>query len=518
MPCQPQLLFGELKGMRRTPDHPLIAREYRRLSDPYGGTSLEDQGIDNEAAAAEQGWKLAEPYIDDGLSASRYARKARGDFDQMVDDLGSGPTGKESRFGADILMIWESARGSRKVGEWVSFIELCEEKGVRIWVTTHERLYDPANGRDRKQLIDDANDSEYESYKTHKRVSRTTGMEAKRGRPHGQAPYGLMPIYDPKTGKLLNWVEDLLRSIVIRELFRLLELHVPQAEITRRFARRGYTNREGRPFTHEHLADMARRHSYAGFRTYNGTLHEATWDGLVPRKRFWNVQRILGMPGRATYRGGGTRHELTAGLRCSRCDSLFRVQDDNPNRRKPTYRCPTGCMNIQKAPIDDLIIGKQGDLGLLLEYLARGDIYEILAAPPSDDAAVQDLQARLAAARVERNEMREAKGKNLAEVMVLANSLAAKEQEVTDLEARERELTLPSVVLSIIKPGVDVWQSWCEAPIAGRRQLVRLILSPRYLGYPYVLPSPRTGPNQPVLERVVWRRVKGAFSAQSDGG
>lgn len=497
----------------------LFARDYRRLSDVKGGTSIEDQGTDIAASAAENGWRLhGTPYIDDGFSASRYARKKRDDFEQLVADLQSGPSGRESQFGADVLMLWESSRGSRKVGEWVSFIELCEEKRVRIWVTTHERLYDPSNGRDRKSLIEDAVDSEYESYKTHRRVLRTAAAQAQKGRPYGEAPYGLMPVYDPKTGKLANWVEDPVRSIVPRELFRLLELHVPMADITRRFARRGYTNRSGLPFTHAHLTDMARRHSYTGIRAYKGTLYKAVWDGIVPRKRFWNVQRLLDAPGRATYRGGGTRHELTAGLRCSRCDSLVRVQDDNPNRRKPTYRCPAGCMNIQKEPIDDLIIGKQGDLGLLLEYLARKDIYELLAAPPSDDTTLQDLQARLAEARTERDEMREAKGANLAQVLVLANSLAAKEQEVADMEAREQELTLPSVVLSIIKPGVDVWQSWCEAPIAGRRQLVRLILSPKYLGYPYIIPSPRTGPNQPVLERVVWRKVKGAFPALSDGG
>lgn len=495
----------------------LIARDYRRLSDAKGGTSLADQGTDNAASADDNGWVLhGTPYIDDGLSASRYAKKKRDDFEQLIADLRSGPSGRESQFGADVLMLWESSRGSRKVGEWVSFIELCEEKRVRIWVTTHERLYDPSNGRDRKSLIEDAVDSEYESYKTHRRVSRSAAAQARLGRPYGEAPYGLMPVYDPKTGKLSNWVTDPVRSIVPRELFRLLELHVPMADITRRFAKRGYTNRSGRPFTHEHLADMSRRHSYTGIRAYKGTLYEAVWDAVVPRKRFWNVQRLLDTPGRATYRGGGTRHELTAGLRCGRCDSLFRVQDGNSNKRKPTYRCTANCMNIQKAPVDDLIIGRQGDLGLLLEYLARKDIYKLLAAPPSDDATLLDLQARLAEARTERDEMREAKGTNLAQVLVLGNSLAAKEQEVADMEAQERELTLPSVVLSIIKPGVDIWQSWCEAPIAGRRQLVRLILSPRYLGYPYVLPSPRTGPNQPVLERVVWRQVRGAIPALAD--
>ncbi|WP_030525764.1 recombinase family protein, partial [Nocardia rhamnosiphila] len=141
-------------------------------------------------------------------SGSRYARRRRDDFDRLVADLNSGPSGIDSAFAAHVLMLWESSRGSRQVGEWVDFIELCEQKQVRIWVTTHERLYDPANGRDRKALIDDAVDSEYESYKTHRRLVRTAPKEAERGRPYGKAPYGLRPVYDPKTGKLLTWEAD----------------------------------------------------------------------------------------------------------------------------------------------------------------------------------------------------------------------------------------------------------------------------------------------------------------------
>ncbi|MFP3987090.1 recombinase family protein [Streptomyces sp. E11-3] len=104
----------------------IVAREYRRLSDAKGGTSLERQGADNRSTAAEYGWTLGQPYSDNGLSASRYARKTRDDFERLVADLLNGD------FGADVLMLWESSRGSRQVGEWVSFIELCEEKQVLL--------------------------------------------------------------------------------------------------------------------------------------------------------------------------------------------------------------------------------------------------------------------------------------------------------------------------------------------------------------------------------------------------
>ncbi|WP_411090835.1 recombinase family protein [Streptomyces sp. 049-1] len=486
-----------------------VAREYRRLSDAKGGTSLEDQGVDNGDAADDQGWTLGEPYIDDGLSASRYARRRRDDFEQLVDDMRSGPTGRDSRFGADILMLWESSRGSRRVGEWVSFIELCEEKFVKIWVTTHERLYDPANGRDRKALIDDAVDSEYESYKTHRRVTRTTPKEARKGRPHGRAPIGLMPKYDAATGKLLTWVEDPARSMIPKQLFEMLEAGHTFNHIERVFAQRGYLNLSGRPLTHGHLRRLAIMHSYAGLRSHKGTIYPGAWDGIVSETRFWNVYRRVTDTSRLTTTASKPSHALTAALMCSRCDIHPSARQEKG--RKPVYRCKRCGQKIQKEPVDDLIIGQPGDLGILLEYLARRDIYDVLKSPGSSNATVLELEAELAKARAERDELREAKGSTVAEVLILANSLSAKDAEVADLEERQRQLSLPSSVLSIVRSSADdVWASWHRAPITARRETARFVMSPRYLGRPYVLPSPRTGRNQPpAAERLEWRKTGG---------
>lgn len=483
----------------------LIAREYRRLSDAKGGTSLQDQAEDNEVSADEHDWELGEPYIDDGLSASRYARKRRDDFENLTADLSSGPTGRDSRFGADILMLWESSRGSRKVGEWVSFIELCEAKQVLIWVTTHERLYDPSNGRDRKSLLEDAVDSEYESYKTHKRVSRTTAIQARKGRPYGFAPDGMRPVYDEKTGKLLTWVENPDRSHIPRQLFRLLEEGVTLAEIERRFGNRGYVDLSGNPFTRSHLRDMALRHSYAGLRSHRGEVYNGVWDGIIPADRFWNVQRILTAPHRKTTRTGRAVHELTGALRCDVCGKLSRVAVNNSGRA--VYKCRGNCWIIQKAPVDEYIIGTREDPGALMEYLARDDLYQLLAAPGSDEAAVREVQTHLAQARAELEEMEQAKARTLAEAQVLARSIEDKRADVKRLEAREADLTLPPAILKMVSPGINVWDSWDQAPVSARREVVRVILSPRGLGTVYIGPALRHGPNQPVVERLDFRNT-----------
>ncbi|MGH4008594.1 MAG: recombinase family protein [Pseudonocardiaceae bacterium] len=134
------------------------AREYLRVSLDRSGRarSLDEQHADNERVAGGQGWELEEAaYRDESVSASRYARKARGGFEALIEEL------ERDRFGAQVLMIWESSRDSRRVGEWVNLLGLCEQRSVFIFVTTHGRCYDPANGRDRRSLLEDAVDGEY---------------------------------------------------------------------------------------------------------------------------------------------------------------------------------------------------------------------------------------------------------------------------------------------------------------------------------------------------------------------
>ena len=105
-------------------------REYLRVSLDRSGRarSIEEQHNDNLAAAEARGVTLGTPYRDESISASRYSTKIRDGFGQLLADLEHG------RFGAEELWLWESSRGSRKVGEWVTLIELCEQQQVQAFM------------------------------------------------------------------------------------------------------------------------------------------------------------------------------------------------------------------------------------------------------------------------------------------------------------------------------------------------------------------------------------------------
>lgn len=173
-------------------DQNLLVREYLRVSLDRSGTgkSPDQQHAEIASEAARRGWRIhPHPYRDDNRSASRYATKKREGFSQLITDL------EDGRFDGDLLAIWESSRGSRRTGEWIDLIDLCKERGVRIWVLTHNRVYDPSNARDRRSLREDASDAEYESDKTSERLQRHMRAAAKTGRPHGKNVYGYQRMY-----------------------------------------------------------------------------------------------------------------------------------------------------------------------------------------------------------------------------------------------------------------------------------------------------------------------------------
>ncbi|ONK25217.1 hypothetical protein BLX87_00960 [Bacillus sp. VT-16-64] len=131
----------------------------------------------------------------------------------------SAPATFRSRANRSAACIRPSAI-SRRVGEWVDLIDLCKEREVRIWVTTHGRLYDPANARDRRTLLEDAVDAEYESDKTSERIRRNVRAAAEAGRPHGKNVYGYQRVYDGKTRELLRVDEHLEQAAIVREAAR----------------------------------------------------------------------------------------------------------------------------------------------------------------------------------------------------------------------------------------------------------------------------------------------------------
>lgn len=53
--------------------------------------------------------------------------------------------------------------------------------------------------------------------------------------------------------------------------------------------------------------------------------------------------------------------------------------------------------------------------------------------------------------------------------------------EIATLETRERELSTPGVLRGLIEPGADVAHRWADKPMSTRREIARLLLTPRLI-------------------------------------
>jgi site-specific DNA recombinase len=486
---------------------PAQAREYLRVSQDTSGRerSPEEQHEDNQRAALELGYVLGEPYRDVG-SASRYARKSRKGFDQLVDDLTAG------RFGAGILMLWESSRGSRKVGEWVSLVELCEERGVRIHVTTHGRTYDPANHRDRRSLLEDAVDSEYESAKKSDRLKRSAAAAAAEGRAVSRIPYGYRSVYDPNTGRPQGRVPEDAEAAVVREVFEKVAAGKSIRGIAAELAERGVEKRSGGPFSAPHLRSMLDNRAYIGERAYikgrkdrwqrrdEAVITPAQWDPIVDRDLWFTVHSILADQARVKNRPGGARHLLSMIGKCDPCGGPLNVSVERGNA---VYRCrDKGCVRVSKDDLEQVAVDRA------LRYLSSPEVYRWLK-QADDDASetLAEVERKLTDVRFELDDLERRVSEGRLTLEFAERVEPGIRSRIKALQEQRDAIRTPTALRGLFTPGEDAAERWrAMSEVVQRRRLLSVVLSPRFAGELRVLRSPVKHQRVPAVERVLFER------------
>jgi DNA invertase Pin-like site-specific DNA recombinase len=486
----------------------LTAREYLRVSQDRSGRarSVDEQHTDNVLAGQTRGFSFTgDSYSDVDVSASRFTTKVRGGFDRLISDLCNG------RFCADLLVVWESSRGSRRVREWLDLIEACEAAGVRIFVTTHGREYDPANARDVRSLQEDAVDSQYESAKISDRGRRAAAASAAAGRPHGRVMFGYERRYHPLTRALVAQEPRPDEAAVVVEIFTRLGKGHSLRAIAIDFEARGVRTRSGKLFDASHIRDVALKPAYAGLRVHApeenangrhtgplGDATEATWPALVDRELYFKVRTMLLDPGRRSSRPGRAKHLMSLIATCGVCrKSGMSVAYRHGNR---IYQCRnSGCVQIRADALDSYAEE------VMLAYLSRDDVIEELRAGRPDGGELAQVRVDLAEARSELASWHESAASGRISLKSLEAAEPRLTQDVVRLEVRERELSTPSALL-VIEPGKDVARRWEAAPMAARRQVARMLCSPEVLGTLRVERNPVPLQRTPPEDRVAWNR------------
>ena len=444
----------------------LVIREYLRVSVDGSGVekSNDQQHAENVAAvdATRGQWVLSDlpPYRDVGSAGPR-SKKVRLDFAVLVDDIRAG------NFRADALMIWESSRGSRRVSEWCSLLELCEERGVLVIVTTHgPRLYDPANDRDWRSLMEDAVDSEYESRKTSRRVGRDQAAAAAAGAAHGgRRAFGY------RAGAIVpdeaDAIRDAARRVLGGESIRSIT-----ADWNRRGIRTPGTvaNPAGNAWHPGSVAAVLRSPRLAGLRTHRGhVVAVGRWPAILDEVTH---RRLVAKLARAP-RGprGPAPHLLTGVLRCEWCGAGLVCNADRNGVRR--YECRTGLtyrgcgrLGIKADPVEEVI-------GVLVtERLAAVAARRAAGGDEDDEPEIAELD-RLADLRRELSEARVAGTVSKATAEADAEAL---DRAVAAVEARLAAKMRTTGPLDFVTAEGYVGRPWSTLTVDERRVVLGAVL------------------------------------------
>ena len=405
-------------------------------------------------------------YPDDGRSASRFAAKSRDEWVRLRSDVDAGRV--------DLVWLWEVDRGGREVEDWAGFLNLCRRRRVRVYVHTHGRLYDPQVARDRRSLLEDGVDAEYESEKKSLNVRRALSANAADGKPHGPATYGYERVYTVDSGGRRRLVEQRPHpdhAPVVKEVFARLARSVPISHVTRWLNESsGVPSPKGGQWRDATVRVIARNPAYIAERRHGGNVYAAAWPPLVDQATWSAVQTILSDPARAKFRPGRNRWELSNVAECGVCGGFLMGRPDSQGRRA-AYQCPGGCVSIQLRWLDEFVTG------IVLRRLSRPDVYARLAARGADDSAVLAAREEAATLRVRLDEFTDAAISGDLSAASLAKIEAKLLPQIEAARQRAEQNAMPGPLRDLLDPAGDITGRWAHLPVAARKEVFRLLLA-----------------------------------------
>lgn len=508
-------------------DKPVRAVIYTRVSKDRSGTarSCEEQETEcRKWVARHAGWLLHERiYTDNDRSASRFARREREQWPELMEALEAGQF--------DVLVVWEPSRATRDRKVWAALAAVCEAANVRI--AANGNVFDLDDPEQAFQLDLFFALAARESAVTRKRVKRTMTAQAQAGRPHGQVAYGYRRIYDAGTGAFVKQVPDeepreviaanpgsphspnhwptkpewsWIRSDgplstyteagVVRQLFAWLLAGVPLIIMERRLNAAGIPRPRdgGSPWRRGVIRKVLLNAAYAGKRVHNGTVTaEQCWPPLVDEETFHAAGNLLRDPMRTTTRPSRAKYLLSYLARCEKCGGHLCARPPGARRGGALTYCCFGefCGWVDAADMDDYVSL------CVTRWLSTTDLPALLRA---DDASEEVVEARGKLERW-RGELKEWEARlddpdTEIDPSVADRRIRTLRKAVKDAEERSQR-TVPAPLRSVNRDdSAERVRAWVDMELPARREFLRLAADIR------LAPQDRTRRNIPIEERV----------------
>jgi site-specific DNA recombinase len=252
---------------------------YARLSIEREASSdnVETQKEECEAHIEEQGWMVARIFSDSDISASKYSKKPRPGYGQLLEVVRASEI--------DCIVVTEMSRLYRRLEELLELMYLAETTALKRIETTDGNYYDLSSGMGVHNAVAAVNTAVLESRRTSDRMRRKRRTEAKAGKAHGgHRPYG----YE-KGGMVVNEAE----AEVIRECRDLILDGEPVLSVVKMLNEREIPTAQGGRWYNRNIEQILVSRRIAGIRTHNGSEYPASWPAIISTEESDRLRLIL---------------------------------------------------------------------------------------------------------------------------------------------------------------------------------------------------------------------------------
>lgn len=433
---------------------------YLRKSNADAGRSVDRQQAELTDAASGHNLTIGRVFVDPDFSASRYAKRARPDYAQLLDHIRSG--------NCQALGLYEASRGSRDLTEWSALLDLCRKRGVKVWISTHGRIYDLSVRRDWRTLANEGVDAADESERISERVLSGKRKAAREGTPAGRLPYGFTRIYSG-SGKLVDQTEHPDEAPIVREIIQRIVNGDSLRSISADFNERGVPAPQRGIWYPATVRRLALNPAYVAIRVHQGErFGAAAWKPIVDQVTWEKAEMILNTPGRAINNSTSLSHWLSGAVLCGACRKAKLMARPRSGGCFQVYAC-RNCNGIHvsasglEATVQATLLGWLSQPEALQAFQPVADSRELRMAQQNLDTLTARLDSHYTEAAAGRLS---AKGLSVVEGHLLP--------QISQLQAKVKRLSMPVALVDL--DGIDVIDHWEGLPAGKRRDIVRAVV------------------------------------------
>ncbi len=415
------------------------------------GMAVTRQLAECRSLAERSGWRVAEEYVDNDMSAS--SRKPRPEWVRLLADLGAGKH--------DVLLCWHTDRLYRRLRDLVDLVEIAESKALRIAsVRAADLDLSTPAGRMLAGMLGSAQRYEVEQ-KSARQVAANRQARAAGRMPWTRRPYG----YDlDETGAIVVVPAE---ADELRAAAKLALDGASLAGIVRDLNGRGQRTTTGGEWSVNALKRLLVNPRHAGLVTYRGEPGaQGTWEPIFDLETHERLVAALTDPARRTATDTRAKYLLSGLALCGRCGGpLYASPYAGKAGRYNVYRCHTPHLTRRVEYVDEVVTE------VILARLSRPDVAQELA--PDDDTG--QLAAELARVRERLDGLGDLYAEGALTAAGLRDASAKLKARRDDLAGRIAAAGGNEQVTALVT-SADVRKRWVGLPLRHKRAVIDALM------------------------------------------